>query len=515
MSRARTEAFKNLKLDGGFFQRILRRELVNLPQEAEQDFDLYLMEKAVMPVLLQGLDALSRHVDKMNTKAELCGGPSGGARPAFNPLTWLAQYLLRNHPGHVKDHRTPMYQHFGELADVERGRRGLLRRRGEFEELWYEMERAKELDAIGLEHIPEVVQRLDVKWHLDGTFAKQMPEDYSRVLDAEKSAKGVLFVDFWSWFESFVWQHDLLRASAFEEAQERLRQAELEAQRAREEALQRERAKNEAIQKRKAMEEQFEAVSADMYINAEVNKIMNKGFFLDVEEQEGSVPSKGEHISLIISMLRLWGFPVVHYSSSDGGSGTAEAEDDIQGSAAHAGEAQPEDAPAAKEEAAPQEAEAAENVREASPASANGLVHHNTWDLAAQEAWEGWSTMHGPGTLQVDSAGVRAIMDMQAFEEYLVRAFPLRSGSGEAEAPHLVEVHALVDDGAGSLLIEAIDVETGKVLHVAAPEAQVEEIRLRLEEYDSSRGPTSQVMARVDTVTNRIMEVVPAGEHRS
>merc|ERR1719498_896524 len=88
-----------------------------------------------MPLLLQGLDALSRHVDKITGK----GSTPSDSRIPFNPLTWLAQYMLRNHPRHVKDHRTPMYERFSELANVERGRRCLLRKREQMEEEWHAM----------------------------------------------------------------------------------------------------------------------------------------------------------------------------------------------------------------------------------------------------------------------------------------------------------------------------------------------------------------------------------------
>merc|ERR1719424_970213 len=84
-----------------------------------------------MPLLLQGLDALSRHVDQNQN--------DGGDIRKFNPLVWLAQYMLRNHPRHVKDHRTPMYEKFSELANIERGRRCLLRREDQMHEVWNEM----------------------------------------------------------------------------------------------------------------------------------------------------------------------------------------------------------------------------------------------------------------------------------------------------------------------------------------------------------------------------------------
>ncbi|CAE7433859.1 unnamed protein product [Symbiodinium necroappetens] len=96
VSRTQQQVFRDLKIDDGFFSQML------LPMaEAEGDFDVYLMEKGVMPLLLQGLDALSKHVDKVAQ-----GTTMGSSKQKFNPLVWLAQYLLRNHPGRIHDHRT-------------------------------------------------------------------------------------------------------------------------------------------------------------------------------------------------------------------------------------------------------------------------------------------------------------------------------------------------------------------------------------------------------------------------
>merc|ERR1740129_81024 len=106
-----------------------------------------------MPLLLQGLDALSRQVEKVESGSSL----TVGAGVPFNPLTWLAQYLLRNHPGKVKDHRTAIYQRLGQMASIERGRRCLLRRRPHINEAWVAMSKAKG-GSVELEDLPAFIK---------------------------------------------------------------------------------------------------------------------------------------------------------------------------------------------------------------------------------------------------------------------------------------------------------------------------------------------------------------------
>merc|ERR1740121_2673463 len=100
---------------------------------AHNDFDIYLNE-AVMPVLAQSLDALCRQLARMQEQA---GQLDPKVRARFNPLTWLAQQLLRRHP---KCARTPrrqlLYRGFKDWADWEKGRRELLRRKPFIEEVF-------------------------------------------------------------------------------------------------------------------------------------------------------------------------------------------------------------------------------------------------------------------------------------------------------------------------------------------------------------------------------------------
>merc|ERR1719456_1175353 len=91
-----------------------------------QDFDIYLGQ-SLMPVLAQALDSLCRQVNRMQMQGDSLD-PKVRAR--FNPLTWLAQQLLRRHPKCAKTpRRQAIYSNFRVWADLERGRRVMLRRR--------------------------------------------------------------------------------------------------------------------------------------------------------------------------------------------------------------------------------------------------------------------------------------------------------------------------------------------------------------------------------------------------
>eukprot|EP00434_Breviolum_minutum_P019205 symbB.v1.2.016927.t1/scaffold1304.1/size242089/21 len=192
------------------------------------------MENGVMPVLLQGLDALSRHVDKLASGKS--DGSSSARKQKFNPLTWLAQYLLRNHPTHTSDHRDAMYRHLHDLAAVERGRRNLLRRLPEFEATWKLYSQGEGLSTSKIE---EVVQHLDTLWNLEDEFVRCLPANFAARIPCTDPNK-VTFNEFWEFFEEVVSSNDLLRVSVFEDAERRRQQVEQDAQDALEKARQKE-----------------------------------------------------------------------------------------------------------------------------------------------------------------------------------------------------------------------------------------------------------------------------------
>lgn len=406
MSRAREQAFQNLRLDLSFF----RAALLNGGAADGQNYDLYLMEKGVMPLLMQGLDALARHVSKINTGNNF----GGGANIPFNPLVWLAQFLLRNHPKHVKDHRTPIYKQFAELASIEHGRRNLLKRKDEIKKVWYETAPSSKMTA---KELPKLVRHLDDFWGLEGAFVAGMPQDFTKFSTLGSDKLG--WFDFWPWFAYHVSANDVVREGAFSDAERWRKQAREEAEAAEEEEARRVELVRERTKQRQVLEYQFDHLISDMYISDEITAILNKGVVIQgAEEREGGVSLQGDHIQLLLRMLKLWGCPVSEY------------------------------------------------VEEGDVAPVN------VWGEAALQAWTRWLDSQGlwkGGAPKVDSTSVRILLSKESFQAHLELVYPLAS-LGAADDDGVVYA------GAG----EDVDEESGQVMRLPVTAAQMEAIQGQL-----------------------------------
>ncbi len=84
-----------------------------------EDFDLYLMENNIWPLLLDALNELAKRIEFDAERHQLGD---------FDAITWLAQYFVRNHPKksfHKDKNREGCFNEMQGFAHKEFGRREL------------------------------------------------------------------------------------------------------------------------------------------------------------------------------------------------------------------------------------------------------------------------------------------------------------------------------------------------------------------------------------------------------
>lgn len=110
----------------GYVKNLLRVQgnVVKLPN-SEEHYDIYLARE-LYPVLLPGIELLSREINRLTDKANQTRIDSS-IRQRFNPCIFLAEYLMRNNPKHGA--KLEYSELFEQLAKVEKVRRFFMQKR--------------------------------------------------------------------------------------------------------------------------------------------------------------------------------------------------------------------------------------------------------------------------------------------------------------------------------------------------------------------------------------------------
>lgn len=418
------------KLDQAFFKSLIRRDN-NAPKDLK-DFDVYLMEKGLMPLLQRGLDALARKYEKINEQNQT---RSYEDQRKFNPKVWLAQYLLRNHPSHLRDNTSrdaPNYAGYREWALIEKGRRELQKRKHQVEQAFAAYERTVQGQRLNVLHMPNYVEQLDEMWNLNGQLSSQLKIDWKEALGKSAGSDHVGFDDFWDWFENFFENADILRTADFEAGAARRREEEERNEAEREERERREQRQKASAERRSQLLQQFEALVADLNTDDEVLKILNQGAVLSgVEDEENAVNLEGDHIAWIKQTMRLWDVDV------------------DQGS---------------------------------------------NWNDASLASWRNWAARYTQdgAAAKVDAANLGILIGVESYTNlFLARMYPTDAeAAAQGERGRTLEVQHVADDGV-DCTAEVIDDETGEVYQVSLPDELYEEVKARL-------GNKEAVMANVN-----------------
>lgn len=331
---------KGLKLDKKFFTERLNASVLqslapesfldggggSVPRKKQggPDFDIYLNE-SVMPVLAQALDALCRQITKMKTLGDKM---DSRVRSRFNPVTWLAQQLLRRHPrAATTPRRMHIYRSFRDWADYERGRRELLRCKAKIEEVFNGF---KLKDGVGKNTVPVVVASVDDCFRLRGALKgnphveeaiKPDPGEMGSIPVTRRRRSSVLgggfiqFDHFWSKFSNAIVKHDVVSFSAIKEGR-RLIKLEEEENARREEAA---RLEEERRQQAEAEHQRLLGLYQELYPKLQQNEMLKSiiddgkiltGDFLKPTDPgfEIEVTPNGAHVLLLEELMGLLGY---------------------------------------------------------------------------------------------------------------------------------------------------------------------------------------------------------------
>jgi len=302
------------------------RAAAGVPGEGRRpDFDVYL-NQALLPVLAQSLDSLCRQLDRMEEQGDAL---DPRARARFNPLTWLAQQLLRRHPRCARTpRRQAVYQNFGEWSDQEYGRREMLRMKDTVHQVFNGFVLR---GTVQRATIPKVVNAIDDTLKLGGVLKNnphvqhafgvarsESPAGSDRHL--KHKSQGVngdawSFSQFWHQLAKLFLAHDIVAYSAIEQGA-RLQAQEVRDRLAREEqqrAAEERRRRREAERRRQVAE--YDELRGQLMADPQIIAILEESKILTGDDMrpgdigyDFEAPPRGRHVALLAALLALLGF---------------------------------------------------------------------------------------------------------------------------------------------------------------------------------------------------------------